>query len=379
MTRTTRLIRTPAALVALAGVFVAAHAQPARGPLAGPRVDAERGPAGIAQRNIDGSMQRPDVPVAEAALRLVDLDDATRAKVDALLAERAKAIDGIVRANLQPLSGMLADRAAARNAAPGEGASRREAQREQVRGLMEMFKPVLEKGPLEEQIAAILPEQARVAYLSHIDEHREMMIAQRRARGGPEGERPGGPRGGFGGPGADDGPMLFDDPMLEMDDAPPPPPRGERQRRGARDGAPADRPARQGQGEGGPDGPGGPFAGPGGPREMLIQMGELRSEIRRSMERLTGEKQAREADLAERLGITPEQSIRVHEILRKAREAGRDAENPREARLAAMAELREILTPEQFDKLRESWGGQARRRPAGEPGERPARRRVPND
>lgn len=179
-------------------------------------------------------MRRPEAPIAEVALKTVDLDASTKAKIDALLAARAKQIDGIVKANMETLNTMRTDRQA--NAG---GDNPRANRREQGRKIMEMFKPVLEKGPLEDQIAALMPEAARVAYLTNIEEHRELMIAERRARGPENGRRQGRPgRGGPGGgePGMDDGPMLFEDPMLEMlDDEPQPRARG---------GSPPPRPSR---------------------------------------------------------------------------------------------------------------------------------------
>ena len=354
MTRTNRIF-APAALVVLAGVsFSPVAAQPQRSPLAGPQVDARDASGGLGQRNIDGSMRRPDIPVAEAALKAVDLDPATKAKIDALLAERAKQIDGIVRANLDTLNKMRTDRAAGRGE-PGEPG----AWRESMRQMAEIFRPVLEKGPLEKQIADLMPEPTREAYMTHIAEHREMFRNERRMRG-PAGD---GPRGRRGGPppgaGPDDGPMLFEDPMLEMiEDAPPPPREGgdreqRRRRDGLREGAPQGErgePAQRGQrrGPGRADGP----AGPGGPGAMLMQMGDLRLEIRRSVERLTGEIDARQEDLTKQLDLTPEQAQKVQAILRRAREAGRDADNPRAARREAMRELREVLTPEQLEKFR---------------------------
>ena len=363
---------TPAAIALAAGFFVSlgtltagtASAEP--NPLAGPDVDADKGDS-LIERNIDGSMRRPEAPIAEAALKTVDLDAPTKAKIDALLASRAKQIDGIVKANLETLNTMKTDRQA--NAGSDNP---RASRREHARKIMEMFKPVLEKGPLEDQIAALMPEASRVAYITNIEEHRELMIAERRARGpenGRRGGRPGlgrpgsGPRGGE--PGMDDGPMLFEDPMLEMlDDEPRRGPEGERRRRG--------RPER--------GRPGGEFGGPGGEmRDMAIQLGTLQMEIRRSIERLSDDRTARTDDFIARLDLDPEQEGKVRELLQKARQSSRESDDPRAARREVMRELAEILTPEQRQTLRESMGRGARRGPGAAGNRRPGRGNADGD
>ena len=358
--------RSPAAIAFAAGVLVSmvslASAATEPNPLAGPSVNATPQGDSLIERNIDGSMRRPEVPVAEAALRTVDLDDATRAKVDALLAERAKQIDGIVKANLETLNTFRTDRQA--NAG---GENRRAQQRERTRTLMEMFKPVLEKGPLEEQIAALMPEATRVSYLVDIEEHREVMLAERRARGPraeARAERRGGP--GAGSPPAmdNDGPMLFEDPMLEMlDDEPT-----ERQGRpeGRRRAGPEGRPERGSE---------------GGPRsemrDTMIQMQTLQMEIRRSVERLSDDKEAREADLFSRLDLDAEQEGKVRDLLQSLRQSARESDDPRAARREIMQELAQILTPEQQQELREAMGRGARNADRV-PRRRPGRAGPPN-
>lgn len=330
--------RTRLAILALAGgctalsAFSFAAAEPDA--LAGPKVAPGDRPATLIERNMDGTMRRPDAPLPEAALERLDLDEATRVKVELFLAERAGVIDSIVKQNLETLNTMRTDREA-------RGP---EVRREHAQRLMELFKPVLEKGPLEAQIAALLPEAQREPYLGMIREHREAMIAERlRNARGPRGDRPGpgdgrGPRGG---PGMPD-PMLFDDDL-------PPPPRGP-----------------EGRGSGRPE-----FA-PGSPeaerRAMAVQLDTLRFEIQRSVERITGERRDRLESIVKELDLTPEQEAKVAALLRQRGEAMRN-EDPA-ARREIMRAIADELTPEQRAKFRELVGPPDR-------GQRPARRARP--
>lgn len=331
--------RTRLAILALAGgctalgAFSFAAAEPDA--LAGPKVAPGDRPATLIERNMDGSMRRPDAPIAEAALERLELDEATRVKVELLLAERAGVIDSIVKQNLEALNTMRTDREA-------RGP---EVRMEHNRLLSEMFKPVLEKGPLESQVAALLPEAQRETYLGMIREHREAMIAERmRNARGPRGDGtgPGEGRGPRGGPGMDD-PMLFDD------ETPPPPRR---------------RP--EGRGEGRPE-----FA-PGSPeaerRAMAMQLDAMRFEIQRSVERVTGERRDRLESIVKELDLTPEQEAKVTALLRQRGEALRN-DDPA-ARREIMRAIAEELSPEQRAKFRELVGPPDR-------GQRPARRGRP--
>ncbi len=327
--------------------------------LAGPDVSGGAHPAKLIERNLDGSMRRPEVPIAEKALELIELDGATRSAVEVLLEERAALLDAIVRENLDTITAMRADRK------KGDRASRRA----HMQRMMELFRPVLKDGPLEMQIAELLPEAQREQYLGLIREHREMMRAERRARGRHGRRGAGGDRGpGFGPPGDADGPMLFDDEMPRPDADAPPRGKGDRGRphegrRGAR------------RGGGGPGGPGEPGMGPGGgPGMMLAQMHSLGIEIRRSVERVTGERPDRIDMLSRVLDLTPAQQEKVREILRRGSEAVRNAEDRRAARREMMQSLAAELSPEQQAKLREFMGADRRR---GGRADRPGRPNRP--
>lgn len=335
MTTKMTKLSAPAAIVIAAGAFfsTASIAEP----LSGPRVDQAESRDSLVKRNIDGSMKRPELPIAEAALRLIDLDTTTKATVEKILAARAASIDAIVMANMDTLNGFRSDRQAAKGSKDGRGGARRE----HAKKLIEMFKPVLKKGPLEEQIAAVLSENSRISYLSQIDEHREKMRAQRAARGPGERGRRGGPP-----PMDGDGPMLFEEPMLELD-APPPQQGERRQRRQQRGGSEMGK--------------------------MMSQLQGLQLEVRRSMERIHGERQARTDDFVGQLGLDAEQEAQVRNLMRQAKQQAKDSDDPRAARRESMRKIAEILTPEQQVKFREIMGRK------GSPESKQRRRKAPSD
>ena len=108
---------------------------------------------------------------------------------------------------------------------------------------------------------------------------------------------------------------------------------------------------------------------------MMVQLRTLQMEIRRSVERVNGERTDRMDDLVERLGLDAEQEGKVRELLKKAGRGAQGSDDPRATRREAMRELAEILTPEQRQILRESMGrgprdgnreGRRPRRPAAD-------------
>lgn len=80
-------------------------AQPPREPsLGGPKVTEQAAKPTLIHRELDGSIKRLDTAPAEAAVRLLKLDDATRAKVDAILTEQSAAWDALIRTNLKDVA-----------------------------------------------------------------------------------------------------------------------------------------------------------------------------------------------------------------------------------------------------------------------------------
>lgn len=100
-------------LLALSGTALATKPTPPAAPptpaprepsLGGPKVTEQAARPTLIHRELDGSIKRLDTAPAEAAVRLLKLDDATRAKVDAILAEQSAAWDALIRTNLKDVA-----------------------------------------------------------------------------------------------------------------------------------------------------------------------------------------------------------------------------------------------------------------------------------
>lgn len=314
-------------------------------PLAGPDVETEQAETTLIDRNIDGSMRRLDIPPAEAALEQMELSEGVRADIDEMLAARAAVIDGIVSKNLQQIQALR-----------DGGEDGKPNRREQFRAIRELFAPVLEDGPLEKRVADLLPESRRAEYLGMIAEHREargrQAMQRRMDERGIEAELLGDPM---------DEALLFDGEFEPLDA--PPPPRGERRREQRGD---ADGERRAGR------------DGPRGNREMMAQLASLRHEVRRSVERVVGERQDHMQRLITGLDLTGEQEVQIRELFSSRRAEGQAEEPTRAERRELMRSLAEILTPEQRAKLRDMNGRAGRGERGDRPprGERPGRRPI---
>jgi hypothetical protein len=117
-------------------------------PLSGPEVKAQTGNKTLVERDFAGKLKRVEVHPAEAAVKLLNLDEPTRAKVDAVLAQRAATMDGIVRDNLKTIVQLAGAR---------ESGNRTELQR-LMRELGEAAKPLRDRGALLNELVAALPE-----------------------------------------------------------------------------------------------------------------------------------------------------------------------------------------------------------------------------
>lgn len=167
-------------------VTVTAHAQPPaplppeEPVLAGPRVESRR-PTSIVQRDFDGHVKVPEPSPEVAALALLDLDEATRARVDEVLGRRQRILTAFVRDNLLLLqqldtAGKAGDKAGA--LALGFKA-------------VQELRPLTEHGTLQEQIAGVLAgDQAREFDRALRDFWREL-VADRVRTPRPDGKRPG--------------------------------------------------------------------------------------------------------------------------------------------------------------------------------------------
>ena len=154
---------------------VAALAQEA--PLAGPRVEpakAER--ATLVIRDIDGKVRRPETSPEEAAARLLELDGPTRARVDALFAERARALEEFIEKNLD-----LILRLVTAESAPG---------REKFALVVEAIgktESLRKNGPLEAQVRGLLSEGERREFDRLLKEYWGAIAAEDRRQPKPKG------------------------------------------------------------------------------------------------------------------------------------------------------------------------------------------------
>ncbi len=149
-------------------------------PLAGPKVQTSPAPATIVERNMDGSVRRAEPTPEHAALRLLDLDDDTRRKVDQILLRRGRLLDEFVAGNLDLL--VKFNTASASGDRADQLALLVEAARE--------LRPVLEPGPLRRQIENVLPDEPRRRFAALLDEYRDALVREHR-RNDPKAPRAG--------------------------------------------------------------------------------------------------------------------------------------------------------------------------------------------
>lgn len=143
-----------------------ATAEPA---LAGPKVSPTRKAPSLVQREFDGRLKRIEGEPVAAALDLLELDPAARAAADGVLAERAAELDALVRDNLKE----IAELASARQA--GDQARVRPL----LRGLLAKAGPVLRKGAVVDQVAAVIPPDAGAELKRLVEEYAKAGLEDR--------------------------------------------------------------------------------------------------------------------------------------------------------------------------------------------------------
>lgn len=130
----------------------AAHADDAAdaAPLRGPAVDttAKAAPS-LVQRDFAGRIVKLDIPPAEAAAKLMTLDDDARAQVDRILLERSRILDKIVTDNLELLVRLQGAR---------EGGEREEVARV-FQELSAKAQPLRDRGQLAQELLGVLPDE----------------------------------------------------------------------------------------------------------------------------------------------------------------------------------------------------------------------------
>ncbi len=158
-------IATVAAIGVLAACTVSAVAQddrePAPGFLAGPDVGEKSTEPSLVARSLDGDVQPLQAPPAIAALELLELDEATAEKIDALLADRGAVMDTLVLANIELLGQVETIMAV------GTPVEKLNMLREGLTAL----EPVRAWGRLDRRITAALPRSQRAEYREHIDDY----------------------------------------------------------------------------------------------------------------------------------------------------------------------------------------------------------------
>lgn len=121
---------------------------------------------------------RLDAPVAEIAALAIELSPEDRAKVEAVLLQRAKDIDAFVTQNRDLITELMATRPGGR-VEPGQADEIRRRRREATDTARRALAPVLEKGPLEDQVAAVLPADKLAEYRRFVTDFTEQQAVAR--------------------------------------------------------------------------------------------------------------------------------------------------------------------------------------------------------
>lgn len=261
-------------------------------PLSGPAVDDENAGPTIVERTFDGNLKRLEIRPEEAALAKLNLTPEERTAADAVLSERAKTLDAIVREHIDLLVRQQAARAGGNN---DEIAKVNKEFREAMR-------PLASRGGLGAELAATLEEPNARRYNRMVREYYAALLSQSRKEM-PEGDPV--PDGMM------DGDVMRDDTMAPKSvKAKPEPRRAE------------------------------------AARQLLEVFGQ---EVRRSYDRIAAEGQSRLDDVVKRLALDTEQEARVRAIATEF--AQKSLLNPTPAQRAEV--FRKVLaelTPEQRAK-----------------------------
>lgn len=141
--------------------------------LAGPDVGEKSLPQSLVSRGLDGEVQTLPAPPAIAALELLTLDDATRERVNAVLADRAALIDTLVLSNIELLS------QAETIMAVGKPVEKFELLRDGLKAM----EPVRKWGKLDRRLSEALPREHRAEYREQIAEYERLRYESARAAG----------------------------------------------------------------------------------------------------------------------------------------------------------------------------------------------------
>lgn len=146
-------------------------------PLSGPEVVETAQETSLVRHDYMGSVRRLDVPAEVAAVRLLDLDGPTRTAVQDILVRRAALLDNLVLDNIHLLIQLGAAGAADDKKTQAAIATR----------LFVLAEPLRARGLLRDELAGVLPGPARRQFFDLIDEYKDALIAEHRARGSMKG------------------------------------------------------------------------------------------------------------------------------------------------------------------------------------------------
>jgi hypothetical protein len=146
-------------------------------PLAGPQLAEKENRPTLIEFGIDGKVRRPETTPEEAALRLLDLDDTTRAAVDRVIAARARILEHFVARNINLL--IIAGTAGA----TGDKLDQFLVGLASFRKLL----PLWDRGPIRAEIEAVLPEAQRAQFGALLEEYWTAIVDEhRRAKPGED-------------------------------------------------------------------------------------------------------------------------------------------------------------------------------------------------
>ncbi len=134
--------------------------------LKGPTVNRPR--VSLIERDLHGFLKRLDMPPAEAALALLNLDASSRAKAEAIITARARELDAIVSRHYN----LLIDLFSAGQAGDTADSIRL------VVVLASKLAPLRDRGPLEAELAAALPDGPAARLIALVKEYRDAVAAE---------------------------------------------------------------------------------------------------------------------------------------------------------------------------------------------------------
>ncbi len=130
--------------------------------LSGPKVDMAAKKTSLVERDFDGKLRRLEISPEEAAIGLLKLDEATKAKVDEAVAARSLLLDVFVRDNLDLL--LRFSTAGASNNTQEQGMLLRET--------YEKAEPIRKHGRLQETVGAVLPPEQKKSFVELVQSYR---------------------------------------------------------------------------------------------------------------------------------------------------------------------------------------------------------------